>query len=111
MGDDSALIASSAETLYHFTDEQSVQRIKVEGFVGHDGRSSFYSTWPSDDLMPQGRSDCTWVVIVDIPSDQVERDPFNPDICTVPDEVLSACVHNFRYEAVSPEQRLEWGFP
>jgi hypothetical protein len=42
--------------LYHFTDEKGVEGIKKQGFVSPEGRSFFYSPWPSD-LMPQGSTD------------------------------------------------------
>lgn len=98
-------------TLYHFTDEPSVQGIKQHGFVNDLGVTSFYVTWPSDDLAPQGRSDCTWYVIVDIPSDLLEPDLLNPDlVCAVPNEVVNVYHDGFRYERVSPGQRHAWGF-
>jgi hypothetical protein len=97
--------------LYHFTDERGVHGIQAKGFVGSNGRSSFYSAWPSDDLQPQGSSDCTWVVTVDIPIDLVAPDRSNPDlICTVSDEALNARRDSFQYQPVPQEQRRRWGF-
>jgi hypothetical protein len=96
--------------LYHFTDEAAVQGMRNEGLIGFEGRSSFYSIWPPYDLMPQGSSDCTWVVIVDVPDEKVDTDRFNADICTVRDDVLINYRENFRYEPISPEQRARWGF-
>jgi hypothetical protein len=96
--------------LYHFTDAEAVDGIKSEGFVGRTGRSSFYAAWPSDDVMPQGRSDCTWVVIAEIPDAMAERQPDNPGVYEVRDEILSDYRQTFQYERVSGGQRTRWRF-
>jgi hypothetical protein len=96
--------------LYHFTDEEAVEGIKSEGFVDCTGRSSFFVAWPPDDEMPQGRSNCTWVVIAEIPDAMVERQPNNWGVYEVPNEILSDYRHTFQYERVSSEQRTRWGF-
>jgi hypothetical protein len=94
--------------LYHFTDEKGVAGIKSRGFAGPEGRSSFYFTVPPDDLAPMGSTDCTWVVIIDIPGDAVDPDPNYPAICTVSDELLQEYRSGFQYERVDPELRSRW---